>query len=172
MSKSASRTIILEPDTGESGEWVAPEQRFWEQLRYLYGVLMAVGGKVEIVADRVKLGEIPGEGGQPEPLAETVGFVIAWRTIPKLNERPMTVLALDYALGQQAEVDAQTAPQGTPERELEEEQATEEALLELAGALTGPVEEPPDEDPECDCEGDHVPPCPFAGTAAPEAEQS
>lgn len=100
-ANSAQRTIIIEPD--EYGEF--DHERAVGQLLDLLGTLKTLGGKAEILADRVKIGELPPEheGKMPEPLGETVGLVISYRTLPMLNAVSITRQAMDVATGRDRE---------------------------------------------------------------------
>jgi hypothetical protein len=96
-ANSAQRTIIIEPDV----EGRFDREKAADTLSDLLGTLITLGGKVEIVADRVRVGTLPpdGPGKLPEPLGETVGLLISYRTIPKLSDEPVTVRAMDIATG-------------------------------------------------------------------------
>lgn len=124
----AKRTIILEPEEG-TGE--APTEALFAHLRDLVGTLMIVGGELTVRADRVRLGEIPGQPepcrkcdatgtrdygkgpedcrscdgdgtrpGRPDVLSETVGFIVGWRAVPRLEDKdPLTSRIMDAVLG-------------------------------------------------------------------------
>lgn len=100
-ANSAQRTIIIEPL--ENGAF--DRQEAADTLSDLLGTLITLGGKVEILADRVKIGELPPEreGKMPEPLGVTVGLVISYRTLPVLNKESITIKAMDAATGAGAE---------------------------------------------------------------------
>lgn len=152
MSAAAKRTWVIEPlRHPETGEQVVDEQRLEDLLGQLIATLIAVGGLVEIVADRVKVGTLP----DGEPLAETLGFVVKWRTIPVLHARSMTAGLMDAVLGA-SEVPAE----GEAHVHSEEQLA---AAREVLGQPDVEVVSTADDDEEeCDCAGDHVPPCPYA----------
>jgi hypothetical protein len=94
MSASAKRTYIIEPRWDEGrGRWVVDDARAADLLSNILGTLITLGGRFEIQADRVKVGELPRAGQPPEPLGETVGFVAAYRTLPVIEE-PVTLRLL------------------------------------------------------------------------------
>jgi hypothetical protein len=127
---SAKRTFIFEPDVTDEGRYDVdePRHRLGVCLGDLIGTLVQCGGAIEVVADRVKIGELPGERrphgpcngtgktpksdpeldcggcegrgytlGQPEPLGETVGFIVKYRPIGQLADEPVTIKALAAA---------------------------------------------------------------------------
>jgi hypothetical protein len=98
MSRAGERTIIIEPLLTELGEMVADEARLDGVLRNLAGTLTEVGGRIEVMADRVKIGEIPGaHNGKPTLLAETVGYVVRYSPSAPVNESSITRNAMAVA---------------------------------------------------------------------------
>lgn len=169
MSATAKRTWVIEPIIDEQGDQVVDERKLEDLLGRLIGTLIATGGLVEIVADRVKIGELP----DGEPLAETLGFVVKWRTIPVLHERSMTKALMDHVLeadtperdlsGAIGNLEPDAGFEVSPPRE-ETRTATgltpdEEQEFDVADRDEIEAEK---EAAECDCAGEHVPPCPFA----------
>jgi hypothetical protein len=132
VSASSTRTIIIEPLP--SGEF--DHERAADVLSDLLGTLKILGGKVEVLADRIKVGELPPEreGKFAEPLGETVGLVISYRTLPALNEKSITRQAMDVALGG-APV-AEEKP-GEPEPAEPDDAGAEEWADDLDGERTG-----------------------------------
>lgn len=160
MSKVAGRTFIIEPTVDpDTQRYVVDRERAHELAADLIGTLIAVGGRFEFRADRVKFGQL----GR-EPLAETVGFVVAWENIAKLNDEPVTIQALEAAMGEPEGPAEKITGAGEDGAVVVPEDEPGEAAPE--GAFEEPADpaDDPDFEPECDCEGEHKPPCPFAGS--------
>lgn len=173
MSAAARRTYIIEPEHDEQGAPVLDEAALWTLLQQLIPTLIAVGGKIEIVADRVKIGELPpepGKDGPGEPLAQTLGFLVNWRTVPKLEASPLTSRLMDYAVDAIEKEQASVAPQPL-ERAVEapEEEADVPLIVADPEAFLHGDEH---DEPECDCDGEHAPPCPYATPIAGDGEVS
>lgn len=178
MGVNARRTFIIEPVAGEDGVPGVDEESLWKLLQQLVPTLIAIGGKVTIVADRVKLGDLPEEGGQREPIAETVGFLTRWEAVPKLREQPLTSTLMDVVLSGD-EVGGDPEPVGAPQGGVGQEQEPEGEGGDLApDSVEAEFEEPEPEldeeeelEVECNCDGGiHEPPCPYA-TAIAQPEE-
>jgi hypothetical protein len=113
--RPSERTYIIEPLEREDGRLVVDRERAADLLLDMLSTLVALGGKFEIMADRVKVGEIPREGRPPEPIGETLGFVAAYRTVPKIEDESVTLRLLGVS-----------ADDGEPEPEPDWEPADDE----------------------------------------------
>jgi hypothetical protein len=90
------RTIVLEPLLGDDGRIVKQRAEAEEAILDLLGSLWTVGGILRIVADRVKIGDLPGtETSSPEPLGETVGLIIEYQANTALNKASVTAALMD-----------------------------------------------------------------------------
>lgn len=111
------RTIIIEPGVDpDTGEVYLRLPEAIERVGHLMGALAQIGGIVRIVADRVKIGELPAQPGRsPELLGETVGFVIEYQAFAPLHHRSLTQGMMDAATaGDEGEGDgAGAAPAAT-----------------------------------------------------------
>jgi hypothetical protein len=96
MSRAAERLIVIEPLYTEDGLMVEDRARVEGTLTDLLGTLAAVGGKIEVMADRVKVGEIPGQD-RPTVIAETVGYIVRYTASAPLNASSITAAAMAAA---------------------------------------------------------------------------
>lgn len=122
MSNTTARTIIVEPVAGGANGWTFDRERAVDVLMAMLGALETVGGKVEILADRIKIGDLP-RGDRTEPLGETVGLLLSFQSVPVLNAEPLTVRLMDAATGGDGEPNPVDQP---PDDELEDELAPDE----------------------------------------------
>lgn len=100
MSRAGERTVLIEPLYDEDGLMAADRGRASEVVNDLLGALLALGGRFEVLADRVKLGEIPGaHDGKPTILAETVGLIVRYTPSAPLNDHSVTARAMQVAQG-------------------------------------------------------------------------
>ena len=101
MSRAGERTVLIEPAITEDGLMVADRGRAAEVLNDFLGALLAVGGTLEVQADRVRIGEIPGahDGQKPTVLAETVGLIVRYAPSSPLTDFSRTQRAMDAAQG-------------------------------------------------------------------------
>lgn len=100
MSRAGERTVLIEPLYDEDGLMAADRARAAEVVNDLLGALLALGGRLEVLADRVKLGELPGaHDGKPTILAETVGLIVRYTPSAPLNEHSVTARAMQVAQG-------------------------------------------------------------------------
>jgi hypothetical protein len=101
MSRAGERTVLIEPLVDEDGLMVADRARAANVLDDFLGTLLAVGGTLEVQADRVRIGEIPAAHGEGKPmvLAETVGLIVRYVPSGPLTERSRTRQAMDVAQG-------------------------------------------------------------------------
>jgi hypothetical protein len=76
VGKPSERIVIIEqnPLTGE-----VDRQQVLQVVSDFIGTLFAVGGKLQIAADRVEIGEVL-VGERPQKLAETQGLVIRYQS--------------------------------------------------------------------------------------------
>lgn len=95
MGRQLRRTWIIEPVKDEDGFGRSDRARLRELMGDLEGTLNAFGGKVLIVADRVRFGVIPKQGEEPEfPLAETLGYIVEYdESVPLMDESRTAALA-------------------------------------------------------------------------------
>jgi hypothetical protein len=101
MSRAGERTVLIEPAITEDGLMVADRGRAADVLNDFLGALLAVGGTLEVQADRVRIGEIPGahDGQRPTVLAETVGLIVRYSPSSPLTDFSRTQRAMDAAQG-------------------------------------------------------------------------
>lgn len=100
------RTLIFTADLDESGEIVQPRLKVEQAVLDLLGALWSVGGIVRIVADRVRMGELPPDGqGRREPLAETLGVFIEYQANTPLNDESITAAMLEAAYGAVSDIE-------------------------------------------------------------------
>ena len=101
MSRAGERTVLIEPAMTEDGLMVADRGRAADVLNDFLGALLAMGGTLEVQADRVRIGEIPGahDGQKPTVLAETVGLIVRYSPSGPLTDFSRTVRAMDAAQG-------------------------------------------------------------------------
>jgi hypothetical protein len=89
---SAKRTEIIEPVVTDDGRMVFDMDRAEAHLGHLLSTLLVVGGSARIIADRVKVGSLPPDGGgRREPLGMTVGLVVEWTAAAPLHEVSATL---------------------------------------------------------------------------------
>lgn len=158
MSVRAGRTIILEPVNGDRGMEAPTAELFQRlqdlvgTLMTVGGEFTVRADRVrlgELPAEPERCPKCKGAGsreydgepdvcracagkgtrpGKPDAISETVGFFLEWRNVPRLPERPLTTLAMNYVLGTEDE-----------ERDRPSEAA-------VASALAPEPEPEPDED--------------------------
>jgi hypothetical protein len=124
----AKRYWIIEPVYDETGRRVADRDRLEHVVSDLLGTLEQVGGVVRIVADRVKLGELPPEkpNGRPHPVAETVGFVVIWQAYSPVGDDSETEGLVDYGADLEEEEAEDLEPDQPPGTSVEPEAETDD----------------------------------------------
>lgn len=127
MSNTTARTIIVEPIAGGPNGWTFDDDRAVDVILAALGALKTVGGKVEIMADRIKIGDLP-RGERTEPLGETVGLLLSFQSVPVLSDEPLTVQLMDAATGGVAATadDEKSTEPPEPDDELELEDHDED----------------------------------------------
>jgi hypothetical protein len=109
--RAAKRTEIIEPLVTEDGRLVFDRDRASEFLGDIVSTLIAVGGSVRIVSDRVLMGKLPEDGdGRREPVGQTVGLVVEYTTQGPLHKESLTL----HLVGSMYEEQAAAAPPQGP----------------------------------------------------------
>lgn len=102
------RTFIIEPQLDENGELIQQRGKAELITLDLLNFLWSGGGSIRIVADRVKLGVLPGP--DREPLADTVGLVIEFDAAVPMHKESFTEALLNAAFSDDDGEPAAPAP--------------------------------------------------------------
>jgi hypothetical protein len=125
--RGVKRTEILEPLVTEDGQLVFDRRRAIEHLEDMLSTLIAVGGSVRIVSDRVLVGKLPADAaGFREPIGQTVGLVVEYSTQAPLHHESLTLYMLgsldDGAPAGPSLADEMAAGGDEPDEELEQDE--------------------------------------------------
>lgn len=127
MSASAQRTYVIPPLVDEvDGAYVVNREKAADLMLDMLGTLIQLGGRFEIQADRVQVGELPRGSRPPEPIGETLGFIAAYRTIPKISDEPETLRLLGLEQEPEPEPDRADDDAGLPDGEFFDHDEDEE----------------------------------------------